>query len=105
MTGAKGYCEDLTEGKFSFPVIHSIWNSDNENNDVLNILKLRTDDVQLKAHAVWYMRTQTKSMEYTEAVVRDMNNRIQRVIEGIGMKNKLFERIITKILSECSGGG
>ncbi len=23
-TGNKGYCEDLTEGKFSFPVVHAV---------------------------------------------------------------------------------
>ena len=103
MTEAKGYCEDLTEGKFSFPVIHSIWNSKSENNDVVNILRLHTEDVQLKEHVVWYMRTQTKSMEYTEAVVRDLHDRLHLVLKGMGMENRLFEKIVSKIMSGCLG--
>jgi len=33
----KSYCEDLTEGKFSFPIIHAIRSSP-DNNQVLSIL-------------------------------------------------------------------
>jgi hypothetical protein len=28
--GNKGYCEDLTEGKFSFPVVHAVRNSEGD---------------------------------------------------------------------------
>ncbi|CEG76137.1 Putative Farnesyltranstransferase [Rhizopus microsporus] len=38
----KGFCEDLTEGKFSFPIIHSI-RTDPSNRQLLNILKQRTN--------------------------------------------------------------
>ena len=33
----KGFAEDLTEGKFSFPIIHGI-KSHPENNQIMNIL-------------------------------------------------------------------
>jgi geranylgeranyl diphosphate synthase, type III len=33
----KSYCEDLTEGKFSFPIIHAI-NQNQADNQVLRIL-------------------------------------------------------------------
>jgi len=33
----KGFAEDLTEGKFSFPIIHGI-RSHPENNQIMNIL-------------------------------------------------------------------
>ena len=36
---AKGYCDDITEGKFSFPVIHAIKSRPNDN-QVLSILLL-----------------------------------------------------------------
>lgn len=35
----KSYCEDLTEGKFSFPIIHAI-RSSKDNNQVISILVL-----------------------------------------------------------------
>ncbi|CAG8824067.1 22466_t:CDS:2, partial [Gigaspora rosea] len=30
-TDSKGFCEDLTEGKFSFPIMHSIHTGNNYN--------------------------------------------------------------------------
>lgn len=47
----KSYCEDLTEGKFSFPIIHSIHVAPHDK-QVLNILRQRTEDNDLKRHAV-----------------------------------------------------
>ena len=105
MTDAKGYCEDLTEGKFSFPIIHAIRSSDKTNNDVLNILRLHTKDVQLKAHAVWYMRTQSKSMEYTSLVVQDLYEESQKLLKAIPSENKPLDMIMSKIVADCSSGG
>ena len=34
----KGYAEDLTEGKFSFPIVHGV-RSRPENNPIMNILE------------------------------------------------------------------
>lgn len=50
----KGLCEDLTEGKFSFPIIHSI-RSDPSNLQLINILKQKTEDDEVKRYAVSYM--------------------------------------------------
>ena len=51
---SKIYCEDLTEGKFSFPkIIYAI--KKDQNDTRLNILRQRTDDEKIKAHAVKYM--------------------------------------------------
>ncbi|RKP12424.1 isoprenoid synthase domain-containing protein, partial [Piptocephalis cylindrospora] len=62
-TNTKGYCEDITEGKFSFPVIHSI-HSDPNNRQMINILKQRTTDFDLKKHAISLLRD-SGSFEYT----------------------------------------
>lgn len=35
----KGFCEDLTEGKFSFPIVHSI-RADTSNQRLLSVLFL-----------------------------------------------------------------
>jgi len=40
----KGFAEDLTEGKFSFPIIHGI-RSHPENNLIMNILSFELLDI------------------------------------------------------------
>ncbi|KAM4059001.1 polyprenyl synthetase domain-containing protein [Hirsutella rhossiliensis] len=66
-TDNKGMCEDLTEGKFSFPVIHSI-RSDPTSLQLVNIIKQRTSDVEVKRYAISYMEG-TGSFAYTCAVI------------------------------------
>ncbi|KIW28773.1 uncharacterized protein PV07_04647 [Cladophialophora immunda] len=69
-TKNKGLCEDLTEGKFSFPIIHSI-RSNPSNLQLINILKQKTTDEEVKRYAVKYMES-TGSFEYTKRVVREL---------------------------------
>ncbi|MCJ1243264.1 geranylgeranyl pyrophosphate synthetase [Trapelia coarctata] len=59
--------EDLTEGKFSFPVIHAI-RSDPSNMVLINILKQKTDDENVKRYAVAYME-RMGSFAYTRKVL------------------------------------
>ncbi|KAI0906513.1 isoprenoid synthase domain-containing protein [Ustulina deusta] len=66
-TQKKGLCEDLTEGKFSFPVIHSI-RSNPDNQELLHILAQRPTDVDTKKYAVRYIES-TGSLEYTKELV------------------------------------
>lgn len=62
-TKNKGFCEDITEGKFSFLIIHSI-NSDPNNTQLVNILKQRSEDDLMKACAVEYIAS-TQSFTYS----------------------------------------
>lgn len=48
--------EDLTEGKFSYPVIHSI-HAAPENSMLVDILKQRTENNVVKVRAVHYMES------------------------------------------------
>ncbi|CEJ94741.1 Putative Geranylgeranyl pyrophosphate synthetase [[Torrubiella] hemipterigena] len=73
----KGMCEDLTEGKFSFPVIHSI-RSNPSDLQLVSILKQKTSDVQVKRYAVTYMQ-RTGSFEYTRKVIATLIERARRV--------------------------
>ena len=43
------------EGKFSFPIIHCVRAEPNDHR-LLNILKQRTDDVDVKKHALQWMK-------------------------------------------------
>ncbi|KAE8352742.1 isoprenoid synthase domain-containing protein [Aspergillus coremiiformis] len=80
-TRNKGLCEDLTEGKFSFPIIHSI-RSDPNNHQLINILKQKTKDEEVKLYAVKYMEG-TGSFAHTQAVVRDLRDKALTLIDEI----------------------
>lgn len=47
---SKSFCEDLTEGKFSFPIIHCI-RADPADTRILSILKKKTEDIDVKRYA------------------------------------------------------
>lgn len=80
-TKNKGLCEDLTEGKFSFPIIHSI-RSDPSNLQLINILKQRTKDEEVKLYAVSYMES-TGSFAYTRKVVQELREKALSLIDEI----------------------
>jgi geranylgeranyl diphosphate synthase, type III len=60
---SKSFCEDLTEGKFSFPIIHCIRRNDKDTR-LINILKQRTEDIDVKRYAQGVMR-EAGSLRYT----------------------------------------
>jgi len=80
-TRNKGLCEDLTEGKFSFPIIHSI-RSDPQNLQLINILKQRSNDDEVKRYAVSYMES-TGSFAYCRKVLRDIHDKASTMIDAV----------------------
>ena len=98
MASTKGFSEDLTEGKFSLPVIHSLRSSSTSNNELLNILKLRTSDQNLKSYALDYMVSQTKSLEYTKDVLILLHQQARRALGQIQGKNVVMEAILAKLM-------
>lgn len=93
----KGMCEDLTEGKFSFPVIHSI-RSNPTNLQLVNILKQKTSDIQVKRYAVAYMES-TGSFEYTRNVVAILIERARKMTDEID-QGRGYTKGIQKILDK-----
>jgi geranylgeranyl diphosphate synthase type 3 len=91
-------CEDITEGKFSFPIIHSI-RARPENMQLLNILKQKTDDEQVKRYAVKYMEG-TGTFDYCRKVLETLMQRARRLVEELddgGDKGKGVLRILEKM--------
>ena len=80
-TNNKGLCEDLTEGKFSFPIIHSI-RSDPSNLVLVNILKQKTQDEEVKRYAVAYME-KTGSFAYTRRVLRGLTKKAMQLVDEV----------------------
>eukprot|EP00164_Ancoracysta_twista_P004570 GFYU01006168.1.p1 GENE.GFYU01006168.1~~GFYU01006168.1.p1 ORF type:complete len:305 (-),score=93.89 GFYU01006168.1:191-1105(-) len=81
-TTNKSYCEDLSEGKYSFVILHSI-NATPDDHRLLSILKQHTEDVDKKKYAVQVMK-ETKSFEYTRKVLWELHGDIVKEIEALG---------------------
>ncbi|PCH35749.1 terpenoid synthase [Wolfiporia cocos MD-104 SS10] len=79
----KGFAEDLTEGKFSFPIVHAV-RADPSNRQVLNILQKRPTTPTLKHHTVAYLRNHTKSFDYTIGVLRSVERQIRAEVARLG---------------------
>lgn len=102
----KGLCEDLTEGKFSFPVIHAI-RADPSSHVLMNILKQKTTDEEVKRYALKYMETKG-SFEYSRSVIEglrkesyaligDIEGKLgERGTEGADALRKVLEKLVLK---------
>jgi geranylgeranyl diphosphate synthase type 3 len=87
----KSFCEDLTEGKFSFPLIVAIRENPDDTR-LLSILKQRTKSVQLKQYAVQYLR-ETGAVEHTLAKLNETVQEIRDEIASLG-GNAALEQIV-----------
>jgi geranylgeranyl diphosphate synthase type 3 len=97
----KGFAEDLTEGKFSFPVVHGI-HADTTNRQVLNVLQKRPSTPTLKIHTIEYLKNHTKSFEYTHTVLSNLEAQARQEIARLG-GNKGLERIIDLLHVDAPG--
>ncbi|GBE83942.1 Geranylgeranyl pyrophosphate synthase [Sparassis crispa] len=82
-TDNKGFAEDLTEGKFSFPIVHGV-RADTSNRQILNVLQKRPSTPTLKKHTITYLRDHTKSFDYTVTVLKKLESQIREEIARLG---------------------
>ncbi|CAF1517164.1 unnamed protein product [Didymodactylos carnosus] len=91
----KSYCEDLTEGKFSFPVIHAINTHDNDTR-IIHILKQRTHDYELKSYCL-HLLHEFGSIKYTKRVCCDLAKSTFEEIDFLG-GNIYLENIVRTLM-------
>lgn len=84
--------EDFTEGKFSFPIIHAI-RVDQTDRRILNILKQRTEDMDIKRHAVDYMES-VGSFRYTLDVLNALYAQCESEVAKLGGNPKLLAILV-----------
>ncbi|RPA74529.1 terpenoid synthase [Ascobolus immersus RN42] len=94
----KGFAEDLTEGKFSFPIIHAI-RTDPSNRQLLNIIKQKSTDADVKMYAVRYMKEKTRSFEYTRGRLEGLQKMAEEVVAGLE-ENQGIREILAKLRLE-----
>ncbi|KAK2747926.1 hypothetical protein FQN57_001517 [Myotisia sp. PD_48] len=88
----KGYCEDLDEGKFSFPLVHSMSKVDQKDahtNMILGILYNPPSaglSTELKELIVNHLRNESHSFEFAYKTLRDMENELIRLLDVLALK-------------------
>ncbi|XP_015118005.1 geranylgeranyl pyrophosphate synthase isoform X2 [Diachasma alloeum] len=76
------FCEDISEGKFGFPIIHAI-QSRPEDKAVMNILSQRTNDVEVKKYCLTLLE-KFGSFAYTKTVLEDLDRKARDEVERLG---------------------
>ena len=90
---SKSFCEDLTEGKFSLPIIHCV-RKNPEDTRLLSILKQRTDDSDVKRYAQQLLK-EAGSLDFTRRKCSELKQQIVAEIEKLGGNAPLLQIIKT----------
>nr|AYV97143.1 trans-prenyltransferase 3 [Haslea ostrearia] len=88
---SKSFCEDLTEGKFSYPIIHCV-RKDESDSRLLSILKQRTEDIDVKRYAQRLMRD-SGSLKHTREKCIELKRTIVDQIKAFGGNDPLLKLI------------
>lgn len=92
----KSFCEDLSEGKFSFPIIHAI-HSHPEDRQIMNILRQRTNDIEVKKYCINLLE-KFGSFEYTRTVLEELDKKARDEVQRIG-GNPLLIKVLDELIN------
>lgn len=95
-TENKSFAEDLTEGKFGFPVIHAV-RTQKQDKQVLHILRQRTHDIEVKKYCISLLE-KLGSFQYTRKVLETLDAEARAEVARLG-SNPYMDRLLNKLLS------
>ncbi|KAH8397476.1 hypothetical protein KR222_006755 [Zaprionus bogoriensis] len=95
-TENKSFAEDLTEGKFGFPVIHAV-RTQKQDKQVLHILRQRTHDIEVKKYCIGLLE-KLGSFQYTRKVLETLDLEARAEVARLG-GNPYLDRLLNKLLS------
>ncbi|XP_018802072.1 PREDICTED: geranylgeranyl pyrophosphate synthase isoform X2 [Bactrocera latifrons] len=95
-TQNKSFAEDLTEGKFGFPVIHAV-RSQKHDKQVLHILRQRTQDIEVKKYCIGLLE-KLGSFQYTREVLESLDTEARAEVARLG-SNPYMDMLLNKLLS------
>ncbi|MFH4973355.1 hypothetical protein AB6A40_000064 [Gnathostoma spinigerum] len=87
----KSFAEDLTEGKFSFPIIAAIKNTSSDD-EILNILRLRSQNVDVKKYVIEQLH-QRGALRYTLDRLKKLYDDILQEIQSLGGNSLLISLV------------
>eukprot|EP00934_Nitzschia_sp_Nitz4_P004806 Nitzschia sp. Nitz4//scaffold127_size64804//7967//9095//NITZ4_006173-RA/size64804-augustus-gene-0.58-mRNA-1//-1//CDS//3329534741//4796//frame0 len=88
---SKSLCEDLTEGKFSFPIIHCI-RADPKDTRLLSILKKRTEDADVK-HYAQQILFEKGSLQHTLSKCKQLKMELIEQVNLLGGNKPLLQLV------------
>ncbi|KAK8725345.1 hypothetical protein OTU49_010822 [Cherax quadricarinatus] len=91
---SKSYCEDLTEGKFSFPVIHAI-RTKPDDQQVINIIRQRPKDLEVKRYCVSLLE-KFGSLQHTKETLITLEGEAREEIRRLG-GNPHLEKVMDEL--------
>uniref|UniRef100_A0A1I7ZR54 Geranylgeranyl pyrophosphate synthase n=1 Tax=Steinernema glaseri TaxID=37863 RepID=A0A1I7ZR54_9BILA len=91
----KSFAEDLTEGKFSYPIISALTPGRDKNDEIITILRRRTTDNDVKKYCISLIEERGGFRSTEEKLVTVMAD-IERNIRALP-KNPLLEFLVKKI--------
>ncbi|KAK4312285.1 hypothetical protein Pmani_016266 [Petrolisthes manimaculis] len=91
---SKSYCEDLTEGKFSFPVIHAI-KTHPDDQQVISIIRQRPKDLEVKRYCVSLLE-KLGSLAHTRDTLRTLEADARQEVARLG-GNPLLEAVLDEL--------
>lgn len=113
MAKQKGFFDDLTEGKFSYPIAHAIWKENNHNTPqspknsssessertplIIEFLAMRTQDDTIKIEAIQCLQ-RAGSLNYTKQVLETLDQRARFLMGEVGVKNPLLEKVLDQLV-------
>lgn len=98
----KGFCDDITEGKYSFPIIHGLkYANKTDANEIESILKERTEDVDKKKRCLKLLED-AGSFQYTRNELKKLQELIQNEVAHFG-ENQFMDELL-KHLGWTSNG-
>ncbi|CAO1304618.1 unnamed protein product [Diamesa hyperborea] len=92
----KSFCEDLTEGKFSFPIIHAI-TIQKEDRQVLHILRQRTRDVEVKRYCISLLE-KLGSFKYTRETLETLDKEARAEVASLG-PNPIMMNLLEELMN------
>ncbi|SCU84933.1 LADA_0D04742g1_1 [Lachancea dasiensis] len=98
----KGFAEDVSEGKLSFPIIHGIRHGQSVGDTlVADILRARTQDVNLKKKLVTYLEETSGSIDYSYQKITQLSDHIRvryfPSLEDRGYETAALSKIIERL--------
>ncbi|KAG5315975.1 GGPPS synthase, partial [Acromyrmex insinuator] len=81
-TNENSYCDDLTEGKMSFLIIHALRNNPDDKK-IINILKQRSKNIEIKRYCVKILESYG-SFKYAKDVLDELEEKMRTEIDRLG---------------------
>ena len=96
MISQKGFFDDLTEGKFSYPVCHAMWTESEYKDNIIEMLKLKTEDDDIKLYVATCLK-KSGSLVHTRKVVEGLDVRARVLLRDAKVPNVMLEGLLDKL--------